>query len=126
MNLPAELKYTASHEWVRVEDGVLVVGITDPAQDMLGDLVFVGDVKVGARLEAGATAGVVESVKAASDIHAPVAGEIIAFNQELADTPDMLNTDPYQAWIFKLRAVDLASVEGLMDAAAYQAIVDAG
>jgi len=125
MNLPAELKYTASHEWVRVEDGVLVVGITDPAQDMLGDLVFVGDVKVGARLEAGATAGVVESVKAASDIHAPVAGEIVAFNQELSDTPDMLNADPYQAWIFKLRADDLASVSGLMDATAYRAMVDA-
>ena len=125
MNLPAELKYTASHEWVRVEDGVLVVGITDPAQDMLGDLVFVGDVTVGARLEAGATAGVVESVKAASDIHAPVAGEIVAFNQELGDTPDMLNADPYQAWIFKLRPDDLSSVSALMDADAYRAIVDA-
>nr|MBF0684869.1 glycine cleavage system protein GcvH [Pseudomonas sp.] len=126
MNLPAELKYTASHEWVRLEDGVLVVGITDPAQDMLGDLVFVGDVKVGARLKAGETAGVVESVKAASDIHAPVEGEIIAFNEALGDTPDLLNTDPYGAWIFKLQASDPAAVTGLMDAQAYQAIVDAG
>ena len=126
MNLPAELKYTASHEWVRSEDGVLVVGITDPAQDMLGDLVFVGDVRVGARLEAGETAGVVESVKAASDIHAPVAGEILAFNEALGDTPDLLNTDPYGAWIFKLRADDPAAVASLLDAQAYQGIVDAG
>ena len=126
MNLPAELKYTASHEWARVEDGVVVVGITDPAQDLLGDLVFVGDVKVGAKLEAGATAGVVESVKAASDIHAPVAGEIVAFNDALSDTPDLLNTDPYGAWIFKLRATDPAAISSLMDADAYRAIVDAG
>ena len=126
MNLPAELKYTASHEWVRVEDGVLVVGITDPAQDMLGDLVFVGDVKIGTRLEAAETAGVVESVKAASDIHAPVAGEIVAFNDVLSDTPDLLNTDPYGTWIFKLQASDPAAVASLLDAQAYRAIVDAG
>ena len=125
MNLPADLKYTATHEWARLEDGVLVVGITDPAQDMLGDLVFVGDVKPGARLAAGDTAGVVESVKAASDIHAPVAGEVLAFNTALEASPEMLNGNPYEAWIFKLRPDDAASVDGLLDAQAYRAVVDA-
>ncbi len=124
MNLPAELKYTASHEWVRVEDGVLLVGITDPAQDMLGDLVYVGDVKVGAVLAAGDVAGVVESVKAASDIHAPLAGEIVGFNEALEATPDLLNTDPYGTWIFKLRANDASAVAGLLTADDYRTVVD--
>jgi len=125
MNLPADLKYTATHEWVRLEDGVLLIGITDPAQDMLGDLVYVGDVKVGAVLAAGETAGVVESVKAASDIHAPVAGEITAFNEALEATPDLLNSDPYGTWIFKLRATDAAAVQSLLSADDYHGVVDA-
>lgn len=124
MNLPADLKYTASHEWVRGVDGTLLVGITDPAQDMLGDLVFVGEVKVGAQLAAGETAGVVESVKAASDIHAPVAGEIVAFNEALADTPDLLNSDPYNTWIFKLKPTDASAVESLLDADHYRTVVN--
>ena len=125
MNLPADLKYAASHEWVRIEDGVLLVGITDPAQDMLGDLVYVGDVKVGAVLAAGETAGVVESVKAASDIHAPIAGEIIAFNDALQATPELLNTDPYGTWIFKLRPSDPSAQDTLLTADDYRGIVDA-
>ncbi len=124
MNFPAELKYTASHEWAKLgDDGLLWVGITDAAQDMLGDLVFVGDVKVGATLKAGETAGVVESVKAASDIYAPVAGEVVAFNEALADAPQTINTEPYSAWIFKLKTSE--TLDGLMSAQAYQASVKA-
>ncbi len=122
MNFPADLKYTASHEWVRRgDDGLIWIGITDAAQDMLGDLVFVGDVKVGATLKAGDTAGVVESVKAASDIYAPVAGEVAAFNETLSDAPQTINTEPYSAWIFKLKSD--AALDGLMSAEAYQASV---
>jgi glycine cleavage system H protein len=88
MSLPTNRKYAASHEWIKAEGDVFVVGITDIAQDQLGDLVFVGDVNVGATLKAGETAGVVESVKAASDIYAPVAGEIVAFNDELENNPN--------------------------------------
>jgi glycine cleavage system H protein len=123
MNFPKDLKYTATHEWVKKgDDGLLWVGITDAAQDMLGDLVFVGDVKVGQSLKAGETAGVVESVKAASDIYAPVDGEVVAFNDALESEPQKLNGDPYGAWIFKLKTG--ASIDGLLDAAAYQKNVD--
>lgn len=120
MNFPEELKYTESHEWAkRGDDGLIWVGITDAAQDMLGDLVFVGDVKVGATLKAGDTAGVVESVKAASDIYAPVAGEVVAFNESLADAPQTINTTPYSAWIFKLKTNE--SLESLLSAKDYSA-----
>ena len=113
MNFPAELKYTDSHEWVRVEaDGSLTVGISDAAQDMLGDLVFCGDFKVGETLSKGETAGVVESVKAASDVYIPVDGEITEFNAALDVAPESINTDPYGAWIFKIKPT--APVEGLM------------
>ena len=123
MNIPANLKYTKSHEWVRLEaDGTLTVGITDPAQEMLGDLVFVGDVKVGETLSAGQTAGVVESVKAASDLYAPVSGEITEFNGELDAAPETLNGAPYDNWIFKMKPADAADVGGLLDAAGYQAV----
>jgi glycine cleavage system H protein len=126
MNIPQDLNYTATHEWVRQEaDGSLTVGITDAAQDMLGDLVFVGDVKVGETLAAGETAGVVESVKAASDIYAPVAGEITAFNKALESAPEQLNADPYGAWIFKITPSAGAAPAGLLDAAAYQAALAA-
>ena len=119
MNFPKDLKYTTTHEWAKKgDDGLLWVGITDAAQDMLGDLVFVGDVKVGATLKAGETAGVVESVKAASDIYAPVDGEIVAFNDALESEPQQLNGDPYGAWIFKMKTT--ASIDGLLDAAAYE------
>ena len=119
MKFPAELKYTSSHEWAKVgDDGLVWVGISDAAQDMLGDLVFVGDVKVGSTLKAGETAGVVESVKAASDIYAPIAGEVVAFNDKLGDEPQTINSDPYDAWIFKLKTGE--KLDGLMDAQAYE------
>lgn len=126
MSLPTDLKYTKSHEWVRAEGDVLVVGITGPAQELLGDLVYVGDVNVGAQLSAGETAGVVESVKAASDIYAPVDGEIVAFNDELDANPQQLNESPYTAWIFKIKPVNAADTGSLLDAAGYQSVVDAG
>lgn len=125
MNIPSELKYTKTHEWVRAEGELLVVGITDPAQDMLGDLVFVGEVEVGKQLEMGDSAGVVESVKAASDLYAPVAGEIVAFNEALTESPQLLNQKPYEAWILKLRPAQASDLSGLLDATAYAAAVDA-
>jgi glycine cleavage system H protein len=122
MNLPDNLKYTKSHEWIRAEaDGTLSVGITDTAQEMLGDIVFVGDVKVGAKLAAGDAAGVVESVKAASDIYAPVSGEILAFNGALEDAPQQINEKPYEAWIFRLKPADPGETAALLDAAGYAA-----
>lgn len=124
MNIPSHLRYAASHEWARIgDDGLVWVGISDAAQELLGDVVFVGDVKVGATLEAGATAGVVESVKAASDIYAPVAGEVVAFNTALADAPEQLNSAPYDTWIFKLKTS--ASLDGLLDADGYRKTLDA-
>jgi len=124
MSLPTDRKYTASHEWVKAEGDVFLVGITHDAQDQLGDLVFVGDVNPGARLSAGDTAGVVESVKAASDIYAPVNGEIVAFNEQLETQPDLVNQAPFDTWIFKIRPDSAADLDGLMDAAAYEAQAD--
>jgi glycine cleavage system H protein len=119
MDFPAELKYTTTHEWARQgDDGLLWVGITDAAQEALGDLVFVGEVKVGQTLKAGEQAGVVESVKAASDVYAPVDGEVVAFNDALESEPQRLNSDPYGAWIFKMKTN--ASIDGLLDAKAYE------
>lgn len=126
MNLPNDRKYTSSHEWVKTEGDVLLVGITDTAQDQLGDLVFVGDVNPGATLAKGETAGVVESVKAASDIYAPVDGEIVAFNDELNDQPNLINEAAFDTWIFKIRPKNLADVDGLLDGAGYEALVNAG
>jgi glycine cleavage system H protein len=126
MNIPADLKYTKSHEWVRVEaDGTLTLGITDVAQDMLGDLVFVGDAKVGEKLKAGDAACVVESVKAASDVYIPVDGEITAFNDALEAAPESLNGDPYGSWILKIKPAAGANMSALLDAAGYKAAVDA-
>ncbi|AEE65689.1 glycine cleavage system H protein [Bordetella pertussis] len=122
MSLPTDRKYTESHEWVQAEGDVFVVGITDNAQEQLGDLVFVGDVKVGATLKAGETAGVVESVKAASDIYAPVDGEIVAFNDELEANPSLINESAYTAWIFKIKPANAADLDKLLDAAGYQAV----
>lgn len=126
MSLPTDRKYTSSHEWVKVEGDVLVIGITDSAQDQLGDLVFVGDVNPGAVLAKGDTAGVVESVKAASDIYAPVDGEIVAFNEALNDQPDLINAAAFDTWIFKIKPNNVADIDSLMDAAGYEAIVNAG
>ena len=121
MKLPQELRYTDSHEWVRREaDGTVAVGITDHAQQELGDIVFVEAPKPGRRVKAGEAVGVVESVKAASDIYAPVAGEIVAANAELAAAPEKVNADAYAAWMYRIRPDDAAAVDRLLDAAAYE------
>jgi len=122
MNIPETLRYTATHEWVRQEaDGTLAVGITAYAQDNLGELVFIEMPEVGRRVAAGDGCTVVESVKAASDVYAPVAGEVAAANAALADTPNKVNQDPYGAWLFRLKPAAGADLGKLMDAAAYRA-----
>lgn len=119
-NIPADLKYTESHEWVRAEaDGTVTVGITEFAQDALGDIVFVELPKVGATFTAGDDAAVVESVKAASDIYAPVSGEVVAVNDAVTGAPESINADAYAAWLFKIKPSDANAVNGLLDAAAY-------
>ncbi|MGB3289634.1 MAG: glycine cleavage system protein GcvH [Burkholderiaceae bacterium] len=125
MNLPSDRKYTSSHEWVKAEGDLLLVGITDSAQDQLGDLVFVGDVNPGVSLKAGETAGVVESVKAASDIYAPVDGEIVEFNEALNDQPNLINEAAFDTWIFKIKPADPSATDGLLDGAGYEALVNA-
>lgn len=126
-NLPEELRYTKEHEWIRDEgDGSVTVGITDHAQGLLGDLVFVELPEVGARLEAGAECSVVESVKAASDVYSPLKGEITAVNEALGDAPEAINDDPYgDGWIFKMRPADVGDLEALLDAAGYAAVLAA-
>ena len=124
-NVPSNLKYTKSHEWVAVNaDGTITVGITDHAQELLGDLVFVELPEVGKTLAAGQEACVVESVKAAADAYAPVAGEVVAVNDAVPDAPESVNQDAYAAWLFKLKPANAADLAGLLDAAAYQAVVD--
>lgn len=122
-NIPADLKYVASHEWLRLEeDGSVTVGITEHAQELLGDIVFVELPEVGANLAADEQAGVVESVKAASDVYAPVAGEVLAINQALIDAPETANSDPYgEGWFFKIQPADAAALEGLLSAEQYAA-----
>ena len=122
-NIPADLKYVASHEWIRLEsDGTVTVGITDFAQDQLGDVVFVELPEVDSEVTADQDIAVVESVKAASDIYAPLAGKIIAVNEDLADAPEKVNEDPYgDAWIFKMELADTADLDKLLDADGYAA-----
>lgn len=123
-DIPAELRFAESHEWARLEaDGSVTVGISDHAQEALGDVVFVELTEVGKVFTAGDQSGVVESVKAASDIYAPVGGEVIAINEELGGSPELLNSDPYGAWIFKLKPSDTAELDKLLDAAAYKAAI---
>lgn len=123
-NIPADLRFAESHEWARLEsDGSVTVGISDHAQEALGDVVFVELAEVGKVFAAGEAAGVVESVKAASDIYAPVGGEVIAVNEALADSPELLNEEPYSAWIFKLKPSDKAELDKLLDAAGYKAAI---
>ncbi|WP_150304630.1 glycine cleavage system protein GcvH [Pseudomonas saliphila] len=124
-NIPADLRYAASHEWSRLEaDGTITVGITDHAQDLLGDVVFVELPEVGRTVTAGEECAVVESVKAASDIYAPVSGEVIAFNEALGDTPELVNSEPYAgAWFFKIKPTDSSELDKLMDAEAYGASI---
>jgi glycine cleavage system H protein len=123
--IPADLRYATSHEWARLEaDGTVTIGISDHAQEALGDVVFIELPEVGKTLAAGQEAGVVESVKAASDIYTPVGGEVIAINQNLADAPESVNSDPYASWFFKLKPSDVSELDKLLDAAAYKATAD--
>ena len=125
MSNPTNLKYTASHEWVKTEaDGSITVGITQHAQELLGDMVFVEAPAAGRKLKAKEECAVVESVKAAADVYAPVSGTVTAVNSELDSAPENINSDPYGAWIFKMKPDNAADVAALLDATAYQAVVD--
>lgn len=123
--IPAELRYRASHEWVRVEDDIAVVGISEHAQDAMGDLVYVEMPEVGQVLAAGDEAGVVESVKAASDIYAPVSGEVVEVNDALDDEPEKVNQDPYaDGWLFKIKMADAGELKEMLTADQYQEQID--
>ena len=125
MSNPANLKYTVSHEWVKTEaDGTITVGITQHAQELLGDMVFVESPEVGRKVKAKDECAVVESVKAAADIYAPVTGVVTGFNSELSNEPEKINADPFAAWLFKMKPDNAADVAALMDATAYQKHVD--
>jgi len=125
MEFPEELKYTEEHEWALLEDDVVTVGITDFAQDALGDVVFVELPEVGTVLEAGKPFGVVESVKAVSDVYAPVSGEVVEVNEELPDAPETINTSPFEdGWMIKIKVADPSQVDELMDADAYRAFTE--
>ena len=122
MNLPQELKYASTHEWVKLEGNIAVVGITDHAQEMLGELVYVELPEIGLEVEAGDTAAVVESVKAASDVYAPISGEIIEANDSVDETPETINESAFEAgWLFKMKIANPSEVDTLMSAAAYAA-----
>lgn len=126
MSTPENLRYSASHEWVRREsDGTVSIGITHHAQEQLGDVVFVDNPAPGRKLKQGEECGVIESVKAAADIYAPLAGEIVAANAALSDAPELINQDPYAAWMFRLKPDNPADIDALLDAAGYQKIADA-
>jgi glycine cleavage system H protein len=125
MNVPDDLRYSADHEWARVEDGKVRIGITDYAQDTLGDVVFVQVPEVGTKVEAGAAFGEVESTKSVSDVYAPVAGTVVEVNPDLVDAPNRLNEDPYgEGWICLIEPDDPSAVEALLDAEAYRALVE--
>ena len=122
MNHPSELKYARTHEWVKIVGDLVVTGISDHAQDALGDLVYVEMPEVGSQITAGAQAGVVESVKTASDIHAPVSGTVVEINSALEDDPDFINEDPYgKGWIYKIRPDNMQDVDTLLSNTAYEA-----
>ena len=124
MDFPEEMHYTEEHEWVLVEDDVASIGITDFAQDSLGDIVFVELPEVGATVEAGKPFGVVESVKAVSDIYSPVTGEVVEVNEELPDTPETVNTSPYEdAWMIKVKLADASELDELMSADDYKEFI---
>jgi glycine cleavage system H protein len=124
---PENLKYTESHEWVRQEaDGLVTIGITFHAQDMLGDVVFVENPKPGRKVTKGEECGVIESVKAAADIYAPLSGEIAEANDALADAPEKINQEPYVSWLFRLRPSNPAELATLLDASAYEKMAQAG
>jgi glycine cleavage system H protein len=124
VNVPKELKYADSHEWMRAEsDGTVTIGITDHAQEALGDLVFIELPAVGRTLKAGEACAVVESVKAASDVYAPIAGEVVAANTEVTTAPETLNADAYVAWLFRIKPADSNALAGMLDAAAYEKLI---
>lgn len=125
-NIPADLRYASTHEWVRPEgDGVFTVGISDHAQKLLGDMVFIELPDLGVEVGTGDDIAVAESVKAASDVYAPISGEILAVNADLEDAPELVNSDPYgDGWLFKIKAEDPAEVEGLFDAEGYEGRID--
>lgn len=126
MTTPKDLKYTDTHEWVKKEaDGTVSVGITFHAQEMLGDVVFVENPQAGRKVKKGEECGVVESVKAAADIYAPISGEIVAANEALADAPEKLNQDPYSSWMFRIKPDNAGEVDALLDAAAYEKVAAA-
>lgn len=126
MSIPSNLRYTDSHEWIRKDpDNTLAVGITDHAQEALGDIVFLDLPEAGRTVKAGEIVAVIESVKAASDIYAPVAGEIIASNAAAVDAPDSVNSSPYDTWLFKIQPAKLDDYDALLDAAAYTKVADA-
>ncbi|HEY6044348.1 MAG TPA: glycine cleavage system protein GcvH [Nitrosospira sp.] len=125
MSIPGDLRYTKSHEWVRLEgDGTATVGITQHAQELLGDMVFVETPAVGRKLKQGEECAVVESVKAAADVYSPIAGEVTAVNPDLELAPEKINQDAYAAWLFKLKPVNAADIDLLMDAAGYQKMLE--
>lgn len=122
--IPEDLRFAESHEWARLEsDGTVTVGISDHAQRALGDVVFVELAEVGRVFAVGDAAGVVESVKAASDIYSPVSGKVTMINEELSDSPELLNEEPYDSWIFKLKPSDKSELNALLDAAGYKAAI---
>ena len=124
-DLPSELRYASSHEWARVEeDGTVVIGITDHAQAQLGDVVYIELPDMGQILSAGEEAGVVESVKAASDVYAPISGEVIALNDKLEDEPETVNSEPYEdGWFYKLKPADEVELDGLLTSDAYAEVI---
>jgi glycine cleavage system H protein len=125
MSIPTDLKYTKSHEWLKQEaDGTVTIGISDHAQEALGDIVFLELPEIGRTVKAGEECAVVESVKAASDIYAPVSGEIVARNDAAVDAPESVNQDAYAAWLFKLKPSNPAEISALLDAAAYAEVAD--
>ncbi|SDJ34650.1 glycine cleavage system H protein [Ferrimonas sediminum] len=125
-NIPSELKYTNSHEWVRAEgDNEYTIGITEHAQELLGDMVFVDLPDVGDEVNAGEDCAVAESVKAASDVYSPLTGEVVAINEELEDAPEQVNSDPFgDGWLFRVKITDESELAGLLDAEAYQTVID--
>lgn len=125
MNVPADLRYSSDHEWVRAEGDVVRIGITDYAQDALGDVVYVELPAVGDQIESGATFGEIESTKSVSDLFAPLTGSVATVNDALTDNPELVNSDPYgEGWICTVSADDMSVVDGLLDAAAYQALIE--
>ena len=126
MRFPAELKYTETHEWLRQEgDGTVSVGITWHAQDRLGDLVYVESPRPGKTFRRGEECGVLESVKAAADIYAPISGEVVAVNEDLSRSPEKINQLPYDSWMFRLKPSDPAELNSLLDAAGYEKLIEA-